>query len=333
MSEKEFRASHEGLGINCDFSDVSRPPAAKTWQRVVIDAAIDLIREMFGVETAMTLDDGGELSLSDQKTPQNRATSKHSGFELFCLDSRLRVIPLAPRLDKALHEYPFACVVSQAPGEQMYNTTKPCLHVFCCEDDEPDFADGMYASDKETVFVGGSVDWPVLSAALSKEVKAYSTSLKPKDDELPFQRVMLWHDYGHMSPRLDEDAEGHALRALAAASKWNRWLEQAEAGDKADKKFMKSREARATRQGRAKKWGFDDAMNDLCTPLEWAKLKRAGAQFAAGERLRKFCESVGLRRPERTDFKKPYNQLLDVLKEALQVHEGIRDEWTKSGRT
>ncbi len=249
------------------------------------------------------------------------------------LAARLRVIVLAPRLDKQLHEYPFACVVSQKDGEKICNTTIPCLHVFCCEDNDPDFANGLYACHREARFVGEPVDWPVLSAALLKEVKAYSKSLMPKQDELPFQRVMLWQEYGHMNPKLEKDAEGHALLAFMAALKWNTWLEQAKAADEADKEFTKPTAVRTSKQKRPKKWGFDDALMDLCTASEWKELTEAGEQYAAGERLRKFCESVGLRRPEKTDFETPYNQLLSVFKEALQAHEAIRDEWMRNGKS
>ena len=222
--------------------------------------------------------------------------------------THLRVLFLPPEIDKQLSDYSFACVVSRAPGEQLFNVTKPCLHVLHSNTGKFEFADGMYFL-KEVKAIGEPIEWPVLCEALSRPVKAYSKPLMPKLGELPFQRIMLWHKYRHMNPPLGEDAAGHALLALQAAQKWNGWMT-------------------AAGKTTAQKWGFDDALKDVCSANEWAKLVDARKQFDAGEAFRKFCESIGLKRPHPTDFDTPHAQLIEILRIALQLHQGVRDSWT-----
>lgn len=229
---------------------------------------------------------------------------------LSAIDStKLRVLFLPPETDKPLSDYSFACVVSRAPDEQLFNVTKPCLHVLYSNAGKFVFADGMYFL-KEVKAIGEPIDWPVLCEALSRPVKAYSKPLMPKQGELPFQRIMLWHKYKHTNPPLDANAAGHALLAFEAAQNWNGWMT-------------------AVGKATAQKWGFDDALKDVCSAEEWAKLVNAGKQFDAGEAFRKFCESIGLERPQPTDFNTPYTQLIETLRIALQLHEGVRDSWMK----
>lgn len=239
-------------------------------------------------------------------------------MSLAATDSHLRAILLAPQLDKLLREHPFACVVSVAPGEEFHIRPKPCLLVFCRQDDELGFADGVYACEREPAFVGGSVDWPVLSAALSREVKAYAAPLMPKDGELPFQRVKLWQEYdGHSNPRLADDAEGHALLALSSAHKWNGWMRDAQA---------------ASENKRSPKWGFDDALKSIVSREVWAAIRAKAREAKEGDAFRKWCAEIGLVKPHLTDFATPYNQLLDLLNHVLQVHQGVRAGWTEKGK-
>lgn len=102
------------------------------------------------------------------------------------VESALRVVPIYPDVTKRLEEWPFACVISQSSGEQIYETTKPCLHVFCIPGFALEFADGLYAMDKTLVSLEPAIDWPVLSTALTMPVKAYSKALMPKEGEAGF---------------------------------------------------------------------------------------------------------------------------------------------------
>lgn len=229
-------------------------------------------------------------------------------------DHRLHVVFLDPDPVRTAADWPFACVVSASPEELIYDTTKPCLHVLSAVDGVFEFCDGLYAVHKRTTIIGGPIDWPVLVEALVMPVKAYSKSLMPKQGELPFQRVMIWGEYGHMNPPLADDAEGHAALALRAAQKWNGWMEEAEA---------------ATKNKRAKKWGFDDALRSVCSEAEWEKIEVAGRQFKEGDAFRKFLEEIGLHKPHLTDFATPYGQLIGVLRDTFEVHQGVSDRLRK----
>lgn len=309
-----FRSVHQPRGVSCDFSQASNAEEKNTWQETVRRRAIEVVRAMYQGYGALVFGDNTAFVEGGAPGLLEHHPVKEKGFTLFLLNKPLRVVPLPPNPVKSLHEYPFACVLAQAPHEQLYNTTKSCLHVCCLSDGSFGFADGLYASKSVTRSINGVIDWPVLGEALSMSVKAYSKSLMPKQDELRFQRVMLWQQFRHMSPPMAEDTEGHAFLALGAAAKWNGWLDTA---------------AKAELNKRPQAWRFDEAVKDLASDEEWKRLVTEGKQFDAGERLRKFCEGIGLKRPIPTDFMTPARRLGDTLRIVLELHQGLRGTPTK----